>query len=82
MKPWLKYLAFATVASLYMFPFMRFTIMGSDEGILLVEAERIVNGQVYARDFFGEWARERYICWQAGSRFLAFLSLQHGFTFS
>jgi hypothetical protein len=52
MKPWLKYLAFATVASLYMFPFMRFTMMGSDEGILLVEAERIVNGQVYARDFF------------------------------
>jgi hypothetical protein len=52
MKPWLKYLAFAAVASLYLFVFMRFTMMGSDEGILLVEAERIVNGQVYARDFW------------------------------
>jgi hypothetical protein len=51
MKPWLKYLALATVASLYLSAFMRFTMTGSDEGVLLVEAERIVNGQVYARDF-------------------------------
>ena len=51
MKPWLKYLVLATVASLYMLPFVRFAIMGSDEGTLLVEAERIVNGQIYARDF-------------------------------
>ena len=51
MKPRLKYLAFVTVASLYLFALLRFTMMGSDEGVLLVEAERIVNGQVYARDF-------------------------------
>ena len=52
MKPRLKYLAVATIASLYMLPFMRFALIGSDEGILLVETERIVNGQVYARDFW------------------------------
>ena len=52
MKPWLKYLTLAAAASLYLFPFMRYVFVGSDEGILLVGAERIVNGQVYARDFF------------------------------
>lgn len=51
MKPWLRYVVFAAVASLYMLPFLHFAIMGSDEGTLLVEAERIVNGQIYARDF-------------------------------
>lgn len=38
-------------AAIYLPPFMRF-VLGMDEGTLLVGAERIAHGQVFARDFF------------------------------
>jgi hypothetical protein len=49
---WRSYLLFTLCASLYLLPFMRIIFAGTDEGILLCGAERIVHGQVFARDFF------------------------------
>lgn len=49
---WRGYLIFTLCASLYLLPFMRIIFAGTDEGILLCGAERIVHGQVFARDFF------------------------------
>lgn len=49
---WWSYLLFALCASLYLLPFMRIMYAGTDEGTLLCGAERIVHGQVFARDFF------------------------------
>lgn len=46
------YWIFLLCASLYLFPFMRFMLHGSDEGTLLYGAIRVLHGQVFARDFF------------------------------
>ena len=45
-----KYLFFTICASLYLLPFMRVSVV-FDEGTLLYGAVRIVQGQVFARDF-------------------------------
>ena len=49
---WRSYLLFALCASLYLLPFMRIMFAWSDDGTLLCGAERIIHGQVFARDFF------------------------------
>ena len=46
------YLLFTICASLYILPFMRLYMFGTDEGTLDYGAVRIVHGQVFARDFF------------------------------
>jgi len=46
------YLIFAVCAGCYLLPFMRYVISGSNEGTLVEGAARIVQGQVFARDFF------------------------------
>jgi len=48
----LNYLIFAFASSLYLLPFMRLARLGTDEGTLVYGAVRIVQGQVFARDFF------------------------------
>jgi 4-amino-4-deoxy-L-arabinose transferase-like glycosyltransferase len=48
----LSYLLFTVAASLYLLPFMRLLLQGTDEGTLVYGAVRIVHGQVFARDFF------------------------------
>lgn len=50
--PGTSYLVFTLCASLYLIPFMRIIMAGTDEGTLLCGALRIHNGQVFARDFF------------------------------
>ena len=47
-----SYFLFALCSSLYLLPFMRVLLSGTDEGTLLSGAERVVHGQVFARDFF------------------------------
>src|ERR1017187_5522154 len=49
---WSRYVIFTLCAGLYLLPFMRFILAGTDEGTLLCGASRIVHGQVFARDFF------------------------------
>ncbi|MBS1820549.1 MAG: hypothetical protein JST61_01025 [Acidobacteria bacterium] len=44
-------LFFALCASLYILPFMRMLVLGTDEGTLIDGAVRVVNGQVFAKDF-------------------------------
>src|ERR1035437_1666372 len=51
-QSFLAYTAFTVCASLYLFPFMRVVLSGSNEGTLVVGAVRILHGQVFARDFF------------------------------
>jgi hypothetical protein len=51
-RSYLNYLTFMFCASLYLIPFMRVIRVGSDEGTFLCGAVRIVQGQVFARDFF------------------------------
>jgi 4-amino-4-deoxy-L-arabinose transferase-like glycosyltransferase len=46
------YIVFLFCASLYLFPFMRLLLGGSDEGLLVSGALRVAHGQVFARDFF------------------------------
>lgn len=46
------YLIFTLCASIYLLPFMRILMQGTDEGTLLYGAVRVVHGQVLARDFF------------------------------
>lgn len=46
------YIVFAVVTSLYLVPFMRVMLPHSNEGTLIYGAERIVRGDVFARDFF------------------------------
>ncbi len=46
-----KVVVFAVLAALYLLPFMR-VVMGTDEGLLVYGSVRIVQGQVFARDFF------------------------------
>jgi hypothetical protein len=50
-RPALRYLFFTLCASLYLLPFMRVLFLGTDEGLLISGAVRVVNGQVFARDF-------------------------------
>jgi hypothetical protein len=45
-------LVFALCACLYILPFMRILVLGTDEGTLISGAVRIVHGQVFAKDFF------------------------------
>jgi hypothetical protein len=50
---WVRdYAIFALCAAIYILPFMRFYLLGTDEGTLDYGAERIAQGQVFARDFF------------------------------
>ncbi len=46
------YLIFAVSAGLYLLPFMKLLLQGTDEGTLAVGAVRVVHGQAFARDFF------------------------------
>jgi 4-amino-4-deoxy-L-arabinose transferase-like glycosyltransferase len=48
----LSYFLFTLAANLYLLPFMRLLLQGTDEGTLVYGAVRIVHGQVFARDFF------------------------------
>lgn len=48
----LRYLIFASFSSLYLLPFMCLLRLGTDEGTLVYGAVRIVQGQIFARDFF------------------------------
>ena len=48
----INYLVFSIVASLYLLPFMRLLLTGTDEGQFISGAARIAQGQVFARDFF------------------------------
>ena len=47
-----SYLIFTLCAALYILPFMRIYMLGTDEGTLDYGAVRIMHGQVFARDFF------------------------------
>lgn len=47
-----RYLVFILCSTLYLLPFMRFLLQGTDEGTLVYGAVRIVHGQAFARDFF------------------------------
>src|ERR1700747_847487 len=47
-----SYFIFTLCACLYILPFMRVFMLGTDEGTLVYGAVRIVHGQVFARDFF------------------------------
>ena len=49
---WSSYAIFALCAGLYLLPFMRLLQLGGDEGSVVYGAVRIVQGQVFARDFF------------------------------
>jgi hypothetical protein len=46
------YLLFTLCSAIYLLPFMRLFLRGTDEGTLVYGAVRIVHGQVFARDFF------------------------------
>ena len=47
-----SYLLYTLSACLYILPFMRLYMQGTDEGILDNGAVRVIHGQVFARDFF------------------------------
>jgi hypothetical protein len=47
-----SYFIFTFCACLYILPFMRLFMLGTDEGTLDYGAVRVVHGQVFARDFF------------------------------
>ena len=47
-----RYVVFAICACIYILPFMRLLVVGTDEGILDYGALRVFRGQVFARDFF------------------------------
>src|SRR5947209_6381037 len=51
-KDFKSYFLFALCASLYILPFMRLYMLGTDEGTLDYGAVRVIHGQVFARDFF------------------------------
>src|SRR6266851_796259 len=51
-RQYISYLIFTLFSSLYLLPFMRLLLQGTDEGTLVYGAVRIVHGQVFARDFF------------------------------
>lgn len=53
-----SYLLYTLCACLYILPFMRLYMVGTDEGTLDYGAVRVVHGQVFARDFFrSHWTR-------------------------
>jgi hypothetical protein len=47
-----SYAVFLILAGLYLLPFMRIMLPHTNEGTLIYGAERILNGEVFARDFF------------------------------
>jgi hypothetical protein len=47
-----SYILFSLCACLYILPFMRLYMLGTDEGTLDYGAVRVIHGQVFARDFF------------------------------
>ena len=47
-----SYFIFALCSSLYLLPFMRLLLQGTDEGTLISGAVRVAHGQVLGRDFF------------------------------
>jgi hypothetical protein len=47
-----SFLLFTIFAALYILPFMRLYLLGSDEGTLVYGAVRVFHGQVFTRDFF------------------------------
>src|ERR1039458_5138426 len=47
-----KYILFTVCACLYLVPFVRLFLVGTDEGTLDYGAVRVFHGQVFARDFF------------------------------
>jgi Dolichyl-phosphate-mannose-protein mannosyltransferase len=47
-----SYILYTLFACLYILPFMRLYMLGTDEGTLDYGAVRVVHGQVFARDFF------------------------------
>ncbi|HEY5083603.1 MAG TPA: glycosyltransferase family 39 protein, partial [Rhizomicrobium sp.] len=51
-RKYVAYAVFTLCAGLYVLPFMRLLLRGTDEGFLIDGAVRIVHGQVFARDFF------------------------------
>jgi hypothetical protein len=51
-RNYVVYFTFALCSSLYLLPFMRLLLQGTDEGTLIYGAVRVVHGQVFARDFF------------------------------
>jgi hypothetical protein len=51
-KGYAPYLIFTVFASLYFFPFMRVLLQQPPEGIIVYGALRVVQGQIFARDFF------------------------------
>jgi hypothetical protein len=50
--PWLAYLTCSACLLCFLFPFLRTLYIGSDEGMFLNEAARVVEGQVFSRDFY------------------------------
>jgi hypothetical protein len=48
----LPYLVLTACSVLYLYPFMRLLMHGTDEGTLIYAAERVAEGQVPFRDFF------------------------------
>jgi hypothetical protein len=47
-----SYIVFTVLTAVYLLPFMRIMLPHSNEGTLIYGAERIVHGDVFARDFF------------------------------
>lgn len=50
-RRYVPYLVFTLCASLYLLPFMRLLLQGTDEGLLVSGAVRVARGQVFARVF-------------------------------
>lgn len=48
----MSHLLFALCACIYLLPFMRVMLPHTNEGSLIYGAERIIHGEVFARDFF------------------------------
>ncbi|HTU51121.1 MAG TPA: glycosyltransferase family 39 protein [Acidobacteriaceae bacterium] len=51
-QTYLNTLLVTVCAAIYLLPFMRILLSGTDEGTLVYGAVRIIHGQVFARDFF------------------------------
>jgi Dolichyl-phosphate-mannose-protein mannosyltransferase len=51
-RKYTHYSVFILCASMYLLPFMRLLLRGTDEGTLLYGAVRVAHGQVLAHDFF------------------------------
>src|SRR5579864_1137484 len=55
-----KALLIAVGAFVYLFPFLRYTSLNADEGIVLQGAQRILEGQVLYKDFFSFYTPGAY----------------------